>query len=192
MKTILKIVIALLIINTLSGCATYKNPVPREGPYFIEHQLQPRFKYTIGIRAPEISDFEDIEPEWDCDFKYKWMLSEAKRLVSILNKTELFDDITLINDLDNSADIILVTIHRPPHPSDADNVWLLLYLGVFPVCQGEQQGVYFKFIKGGSGEFRFDWVEETIVSIYSWAISGLSKRWQWDNHCSSARIINMI
>lgn len=91
----------------VSGCATYKNPAPRKGPYFTEQQLKPRFKYTVGIITPEISDFKDVDPEWDRDFQYKWMLSEAKRLVSILNKTELFDNVNLVTDLDNSADIVL-------------------------------------------------------------------------------------
>jgi hypothetical protein len=106
------------------------------------------------------------------------MLSEAERLVNILKKTELFDEVNLISDSNKSSDIILEIIHRPPGLEDPDNVWALLYLRVIPVYQGEQRGIYFKFLKGGAGEFHFDWVEEIILSIYSWAISGLSKEWQ--------------
>jgi len=178
MKTTIKILILLLFL-IISACATYRNPVPRNDPYFTKQQLlQPRFKYTVGIKTPQISDFKNYEHEWNRDYQYKWMLNEAKRLVYILKKLEVFDDVKLINDIDNSTDLIVETVCRPPNLGDPDHAWLLLYLGVFPVYQGKQRGIYFKFIKGGTGELSFDWVEEVIISIYSWAISGLSEEWQ--------------
>lgn len=68
MKLILKIKFIILIVIMVSSCATYKNPIPGKGPYYTEQQLQTRFKYSVGIKKPEISDFKDIKHEWDRNF----------------------------------------------------------------------------------------------------------------------------
>lgn len=177
---------ALLILATgLSGCVTYKNPASNEPPVFSPVELRDQVPCVVTIRAPSIHDFASMSEEWRRQSALTAAQRMSSRLVNILNQCQLFLDVRLIDDDRDQGDIHIEAIPQPIARTQTDDPWLLMYGGIIPVHSKNEKGIAFHILKGGSGEFTFSWIEESVIGFWAPVVDGSAEKWKSNRDGSS-------
>lgn len=168
-----------LILFVATGCAVYKNPAPSIPGETATLGWHAHYPLHICVRTPQGADFNCIRDKNIRQFELQQSISEAQRLVKILNQCRLFDEVTMSDPESTSCDITIAALPRTCERTDYDSPWLLLYGGVLPIYSKNNKGVYFEFLDGSDEEFSFDWTEEMVIGLWAPVVRIAGTNWQF-------------
>jgi len=182
MKTLIIKILVMAVVTSaalcMSGCAAFKNTGSgRSIPSFAGNELATRIPATVFIIRPELSDFSHVPEGLQRNIDYSQAIYQTDQLLEILQKVQMFDSVRAGRRVPEDADIVIRAKPFGTTYTDPDSVWVLWTLGVIPYHEKSEVGICFDFIKGGTGNFKFEWQEEMVLGFWAPFLVGFSKQW---------------
>ena len=134
---------------------------------------------VVGVRRPILEDW----PGWrelDSEFRSRLATSEAQTLIDRLDRTSYFRQVAFEDKLSELPDLVITPVEGPPPEGvDGQNFMVTFFtLGVVPVWERWQQGVYFRRVDISGPQFQCDWPMDVWVGIIAYPLL-VSKSWHF-------------
>jgi hypothetical protein len=169
---------ALLCLTlVLSGCTAYRHPASLKPPAFTADELADRLHLKVAVRMPSISELETVKNANVREVYYEMEVEHAHRLISILTDCQVVESVVAIDEADGPFDAIIVDLPMNVERTDMDDPMALMYGGVLPVYSKAERGIHFRFLKGGDGEFTFEWTESEVISLWAPVLTAGNSKW---------------
>lgn len=172
------------VFLALTGCTVYRHAAPPKPPDFTAAELGTRLHLKVGVLLPSQREFEVIPQDSIREREYKLAVQGAQRLVSVLAASQIVDSVEAADSDQGPYDVILASLPLDGHSTGMDSPAILMYGGVLPQYSKADAGVRFRFVKGGSGEFTFNWTQSELVALWA-PVMAVSPEWQISRESST-------
>lgn len=170
--------LSTLLLIPVTGCIALKDSVPPVPQAPLIAQWRPRYASSVCVRNPTREDFKDVTNRWELERKIQSGRQNAHRLAQILTQCRLFREITVSNFAPCTNALVIQALPNNPQYADADSPWLLLYGGVIPIYDRADEGVRFKFVKGGTNDFIFQWSTQSVLGFWAPFVAAVGPGWR--------------
>lgn len=160
------------------GCAAYQHPASTKPPTFTAGELNGRLHMNVAVQMPVMTQFESIKDSNMRQTQYDLATSHAQRLIEILRDCEVVDSVSPTDGDAQSYAAVIQDLTMNVERTGMDDPMALVYGGVLPVYSKSERGVHFRFLKGGSGEFTFEWTESVVISVWAPLMTVGSSKWE--------------
>ncbi len=173
------IIFFLCLIFAVFGCAVYKNPASKVPPAFTADELSKRLHLKIGVQIPKKSQFESIKSSSERKWQYDMAVADTDRLIKTLEECQIVDSISRVDEDYTGYDMVIMNLLVGAHPKGGgQDPMILIYGGVLPLHEKSERGIHFQFLSGAEGEFKFQWTESVVVSIWAPVMTVGNAKWQ--------------
>jgi hypothetical protein len=168
----------VLVALLLTGCAALKNPAPPPLPSVVA-QWRPRYEFSVRVQTSRFDDLAEVTNRWERQWKMQSALSDARRIAEVLSTCRLFEKVVVSNAVQGTNELVIEALPNARPYADPDEVWLMMYGGVFPIYDRVDSSVRFRCLShGGTNSFVFPWTEESVIGFWAPAVAAIGHGWR--------------